>query len=89
MEEDEKKLYVGNLPYELDDEELRKVFEDQGFVVEELFIIKDKVTGQGRGFGFVSLVSKDQVESAISELNGCKIKEREIKIAKAIPRENH
>ena len=62
-------IFVGNVAYASTEESLRKEFESFG-VVAKVAILKDRVTGIPRGFGFVEMVSKDQAEAAISALNG-------------------
>jgi RNA recognition motif-containing protein len=62
-------IYVGNLPYRAEEEELRKTFEAYG-EVSSVNIIKDKFTGESRGFGFVVMASDDDGQAAIDGLNG-------------------
>jgi len=61
-----KKIYVGNLPYNVTDEEIRNFFEPLG-TVTSVNIIIDRQTGKSRGFGFVEM---ENAEKAIAELNG-------------------
>lgn len=63
------RIYVGNLPYSIDDRELRTIFEEHGSVTE-VVIITDRETGRARGFGFVEFGSREEGEKAIQELNG-------------------
>ena len=65
-----KKLYVGNLPYDLDEDALKTVFADGGWPTEEVVLITDRDTGRPRGFGFVTLTNDDDAEEAIAQLNG-------------------
>jgi RNA recognition motif-containing protein len=62
-------IYVGNLSYEVTEEDLRLAFEPFG-QVESATIIKDKHSGQSKGFGFVEMASKAEGQSAIDGLNG-------------------
>lgn len=62
-------IYVGNLPYELTEEELRQAFESYGEVTS-VNIIMDKYSGRPRGFGFVEMATEEAGEAAIAGLNG-------------------
>ena len=77
------KLYVGNLPYSVDEEGLKKLFE--GFTVEEVTLIKDKMSGRSKGFGFVTIADDESAKKAISDLNGKDFEGRELKISEAKP----
>ena len=63
------KLYIGNLSYQLKEDELRAVFAEVGNVVS-VTIIKDRVSGQSRGFGFVEMATEDDAKNAIATLKG-------------------
>ena len=78
-------IYVGNLSYELTEEELQQAFEAFGRV-ESAKIIKDTYTGRSRGFGFVEMPSKDEGEAAVQNLNGTTLKGRTLKVSEARPR---
>lgn len=78
-------IYVGNLSYELTEEELQQAFEAFG-QVESAKIIKDTYTGRSRGFGFVEMPSKDEGEAAVQNLNGATLKGRTLKVSEARPR---
>ena len=80
-------LYVGNLPYRLTEEQLRAAFEEFGSV-SSCTIIKDKVTGQSKGFGFLEMPERSEAEAAISSLNGRDFMGRKINVNEARPREN-
>ena len=62
-------IYVGNLPHEVSEEDLRTAFEAFG-AVDKVAIIKDRYTGAPRGFGFVEMATKAEAEAAIEALNG-------------------
>ena len=79
------KLYVGNLSYEVTEEDLRQAFEPFG-QVESAVIIKDKVSGRSKGFGFVEFSSQADGQSAIDGLNGQDLKGRNINVNEARPR---
>lgn len=78
-------IYVGNLSYEVTEEDLKQAFEAFG-QVESAKIIKDMYSGRSRGFGFVEMPSNEEGESAISNLDGSTLKDRTIKVSKARPR---
>jgi len=78
-------IYVGNLSYEVVDDELKNAFESFG-QVNSVSIIKDKYTGRSKGFGFVEMPNQEEAEKAISELDGTDLKGRNIKVNQARPR---
>jgi RNA recognition motif-containing protein len=78
-------IYVGNLSRDVTDEELRKEFEAFG-KVESVNIIKDKYSGQSRGFGFVEMPAKAEAQAAIAGLKGKVLKGRTIDVSEARPR---
>lgn len=79
-----KKLYVGNLPFECTEEELRNLFSAHGRVVS-VRIITDYYTGRSKGFGFVEMESDEASKAAIAALNKHKIGDREILVDEARP----
>jgi len=78
-------IYVGNLAREVTEEELRKEFMAFGEVTS-VNIIKDKYSGQSRGFGFVEMPSKSEAEAAITGLKGKTLMERTLDVNEARPR---
>jgi len=78
-------IYVGNLSYEVTEEDLREAFEAYGEVVS-INIIMDRYTGKPKGFGFVEISGKNKAYSAIEGLDGKELKGRSIKVNKAQPR---
>ena len=78
-------IYVGNLSREVTEEELKQEFTAFGEVTS-VAIIKDKYSGQSRGFGFVEMPSKSEGEAAIAGLKGQTLKERTLDVAEARPR---
>jgi RNA recognition motif-containing protein len=78
-------IYVGNLPREATEDDLRLAFEAFG-QVSTATVIKDKFSGESRGFGFVEMPSKNEAETAISEMDGKDLKGRSIKVNEARPR---
>ena len=79
------KIYVGNLATEVTEEELREAFEASG-QVEEVNIVKDRYSGQSRGFGFVEMPNKAEAQAAIAALNGEELKGRTLNVNEARPR---
>jgi cold-inducible RNA-binding protein len=78
-------IYVGNLSFNLTEDELRAAFQAFG-TVEKAAIITDKMSGQPRGFGFVEMPNKEEAVKAIASLNGKDLKGRNIKVNEAQPR---
>ena len=78
-------IYVGSLPYEVTEEDLREEFGAFGEVAS-VNIITDKLSGRPKGFGFVEMASKSEAEAAIACLNGKTLKERTIVVNEARPR---
>ncbi|MDH3626809.1 MAG: RNA-binding protein [Acidobacteriota bacterium] len=64
------RLYVGNLPFSADDNEIRALFEQNGRSVSEIYLVTDRESGRPRGFGFVEMGNEDDANAAIEELNG-------------------
>ncbi len=77
------RLYVGNLPYNIDETELRSIFEADGRTVTDVSIITDRDTGRPRGFAFVEMANQNDAESAISALNGQDIGGRSLTVNEA------
>jgi RNA recognition motif-containing protein len=81
-------LYVGNLPYRITEDQLRDAFAEFG-QVSSCTIIKDKVTGQSKGFGFLEMPDSSAAAVAINQLNGRDLMGRKINVNEARPRESH
>ncbi len=79
-----KKLYVGNLSYQMTEEELRELFTPKGEVLSAK-IITDAATGRSKGFGFVEMSSNDDADKAITELNGQTVQDRPLNVSEARP----
>ena len=80
-------IYVGNLSYEVDQNDLNEVFGEYG-KVKRVHIPTDRETGRVRGFAFVEMESEADEDKAIQDLDGAEWMERTLKINKARPREN-
>lgn len=81
-----KKLYVGNLPYSVTEQELRTLFEQAGGVAD-VAVIMDRETGRSKGFGFVEMNTPEEATKAISQFNGHTLSNRQIQVSEARPRE--
>jgi cold-inducible RNA-binding protein len=79
-------LYVGNLPYRIDEDSLRQMFTPYGGV-ESSKVIKDRQTGRSKGFGFVEMTNQAEAEAAIKALNESALDGRNIKVNFAKPKE--
>ncbi len=82
----QKKLYVGNLPYETNEDGLKEMFSEVG-TVESAAIIMDKFSGRSKGFGFVEMSTEEEAQKAIDDLNGKEIEGRGIVVNEARPME--
>jgi RNA recognition motif-containing protein len=78
-------IYVGNLSRETTEDELRQAFEAFGQVTS-VNIIKDRYSGESRGFGFVEMATKSEAQAAINGLNGTTLGERTLSVNEARPR---
>lgn len=79
------KIYVGNLPYSVTENDLKDAFAAYG-PVESAIVITDKFSGQSKGFGFVEMSSNSDADKAMKELNGSDFKGRTIKVNQAQPK---
>ena len=79
------KLFVGSLPWSVDDNTLQTVFEKHGEVVSAK-VVKDRETGRSRGFGFVEMQDSTAAKNAIEALNNSDLKGRNIVVNEAKPR---
>ena len=80
------KLYVGGLPYSVNEGRLQEVFSAHG-TVESANVIADKFTGQSRGFGFVEMSTPEEAKAAITALNGTQMDGRSLTVNEAKPQE--
>jgi len=79
------KLYVGNLPHSATDSSLNEFVTNAGFSVASASVIKDKLTGAARGFGFVELSEGEDAQRAINGLNGQALEGRALTVNEARP----
>jgi RNA recognition motif-containing protein len=80
-----KKLYVGNLPYSVDDQVLEQMFSPHG-AVQSAQVIMDRDTGRSKGFGFVEMGSDQDAQTAISAMNGKEVEGRSLTVNEARPK---
>jgi RNA recognition motif-containing protein len=80
-------IYVGNLPFTISEDEIRAAFAAFGQVAS-VAIIKDKITGRSRGFGFVEMPNAAEAQQAIQEMNGKQLSGRTLVVNQARPRED-
>ena len=83
---DNKKLFVGNLPWGITNDSLRDLFASVGEVVEAM-VITDRMSGRSKGFGFVTFATEEAAQAAIAQLNEKEIEGRKIIVNVARPRE--
>ena len=81
-----KKLYVGNLPYKVNDNDLKQTFEAAGAVVSAMVII-DKMSKRSKGFGFVEMATDEEASKAIEMFNGKDMEGRPLVVNEARPME--
>lgn len=82
----ESKLYVGNLSYSTTEDDLRTLFFQAG-TVSSVALIKDRDSGQSKGFAFVEMSNQSEAQKAITMFNGFSMGDRELKVSMAKPRE--
>lgn len=79
------KLYVGNLPHSVREQDLVDWVTTEGFKVEAARVIRDRETGQSRGFGFIELATGEDLPQAIARLNGMEWEGRTLRVNEAHP----
>jgi RNA recognition motif-containing protein len=80
-------IYVGNLNYKVNEEDLKEIFEEYG-TVSSSKIIMDKYSGRSKGFGFVTMDDSNEANKAIEDLNGATLENRVMVVNEARPRTN-
>jgi cold-inducible RNA-binding protein len=80
-----RKLYVGNLPYEIGETELEELFASAGSV-ESVTVMRDQATGRARGFGFVEMSTDQEAQNAIRTLNASQLGGRSLTVSEARPK---
>jgi len=84
---DKKKLYVGNLPWSLNNDSLKELFAQFGEITEAV-VIMDRYSGRSKGFGFVTFANEADAEKAIAEMADKEVEGRKIVVNVAKPRED-
>jgi RNA recognition motif-containing protein len=82
----EKKLYVGNIPFQAQEEDIRELFSKIG-EVESIKMITDAQTGKPKGFGFVEMTTEEDAKKAIETLNGTSFMDRNLTVSEARPQQ--
>ena len=80
-----RKLYVGNLPYSISEDELRELFSRSG-AVDTVSVVRDNATGRARGFAFVEMASDADAQKAVSDLNETQLGGRTLAVNEARPK---
>ena len=80
-----RKLYVGNLPYSITEEELRELFSRSG-AVDTVSVVRDTATGRARGFAFVEMTTDADAQKAVTELNETQLGGRTLAVNEARPK---
>ncbi len=78
------KIHVGNLAYDVTEDDLRAIFTSFG-EVSSVNVIKERSSGQSKGFGFVEMLNNSQADKAMKALNGTRLKDQIIKLSQAKP----
>ncbi len=86
MDETLNRLYIGNLPYTVDEQQLKEIFAEMGYVVNKPHIVKDRESGQSRGFGFIEAESPVAAQAIITAADGSQVGHRTISVKIANPR---
>ena len=81
-----KNIYVGNLDFNVTEDELRQAFAAYG-QVENVTVLKDRDTGQPRGFGFVEMANDEEAQAAIAQLNGTEVEGRSLVVNESRPKQ--
>ncbi len=82
-----KKIFVGSLPWAVDDQRLNEMFSQYGTVISAV-VLKDKMTGRSRGFGFVEFQEDSAADEAVKQMNGADVEGRKLVVNEARPRED-
>jgi len=78
-------IYVGNIPFNLKEEDLQNVFAPYG-TVSSVKVIRDRMTGRSKGFAFVEMASHSEGQNAVTSVNGMEVMGRQLKVNEAKPK---
>jgi len=81
--DEENKIYIGNIDYEVTEEELREIIKEKAIEAQDVTIIRDKYSGRSKGFGFAEFENDEQVKKAIESLDGHEVNSRKLTVNKA------
>lgn len=81
-------IYVGNLDYKIDSQDLEGIFEEYG-TISSAKVIMDRFSGKSKGFGFVEMDNQDEATNAIKELNGATLENRKMVVNEARPKKDN
>ncbi|MBN2483279.1 MAG: RNA-binding protein [Candidatus Omnitrophica bacterium] len=81
--EEPNKIYIGNLDFGMSEEDLRNVMAEKGLNPKDVKVIKDKMSGRSKGFGFAEFENEEETQNAIDTLNGQEINGRAVQVNKA------
>ena len=81
-------IYVGNLDFKVNENDLKEIFEEYGTVSTSKIII-DKFSGRSKGFGFITMEDQEEANKAMEELNGATLENREMVVNEAKPKKNN
>ena len=76
----DEKVFVGNIPYDFSEDDLKSIFDAEQFKVVEIKLITDRITGKSRGFGFVTFETNEVASEAVKQYNGKEVGGRTLKI---------
>lgn len=82
---DPKKLYVGNLPWSVKNDQLKELFAQYGEITDAV-VISDRMSGRSKGFGFVSFADEESAKKAVEEMNGKEVDGRKLVVNPARPK---
>lgn len=82
-----KKLFIGNLPYAANEQDLQNFFADNGVTIDTVTVMRDRFTGQARGFGFVEINDDAAAQTAVDNCNGKEMMGRAVVVNEARPME--
>jgi RNA recognition motif-containing protein len=85
--DEENKIYIGNIDYEVTEEQLREIIKEKAIEAQDVTIIRDKYSGRSKGFRFAEFENDEQVKKAIESLDGHELNSRKLKVSKARKRQ--